>query len=81
MASSIFARNCFKRYYFSRAWFSSRNIGDITRNFETLGLQYSLEVKQDDIKTAYLKLAKRFHPDSVTEESNTEKFIEVLVMI
>ena len=81
MASYTLARNCFKRYYSSRAWFSSRNIGNITRNFETLGLQYNPEVKQEDIKTAYLKLAKRFHPDSVTEESNTEKFIEVLIVI
>ena len=67
MASYTLARNCFKRYYSSRAWFSSRSIGNITRNFETLGLQYNPEVKQEDIKTAYLKLVKRFHPDSVTD--------------
>ncbi|XP_018561108.1 dnaJ homolog subfamily C member 28 [Anoplophora glabripennis] len=32
---------------------------------------------QEQIRAAYLKLVKRYHPDSGTEEANTDKFHEV----
>lgn len=33
---------------------------------------------QEQIRAAYLKLVKRYHPDSGTEEANVDKFHEVM---
>lgn len=47
----------------------------LRRAFETLGLVQD-HCTQQDIREAYLRLAKRYHPDS-TLEANTDQFILV----
>lgn len=48
----------------------------LRRAFGTLGLVQD-ECTVEDIRNAYLDLAKRCHPDSRTMEASTERFILV----
>lgn len=56
--------------------FLMSNISHIFQKyFNTLGIEETND--QDKIKKAYLKLVKRYHPDSGTDEANADKFQEV----
>lgn len=48
---------------------------EILTAVETLGLGNSATI--DEIKKAYKELAKKFHPDTGNQSSDSEKFIEV----
>ena len=49
------------------------------RAFQTLGLEQDRCTPQD-VRKAYITLAKRHHPDSTTLEADTDKFILVRVL-
>lgn len=51
----------------------------LRRAFGTLGLvqDESCECTEEDIRNAYLNLAKRYHPDSRTMEADADQFISV----
>lgn len=40
-------------------------------------LNISEDSDQEEIRKAYIKLVKRYHPDSGTNEANADKFAEV----
>jgi DnaJ family protein C protein 28 len=40
-------------------------------------LNISEDSNQEEIRKAYIKLVKRYHPDSGTNEANADKFAEV----
>jgi hypothetical protein len=48
----------------------------LRRAFVTLGLVQD-ECSGEDIRAAYISLAKRYHPDSGTKEADTDRFITV----
>lgn len=48
---------------------------DFQRCYKVLEIDESSD--QEQIRMAYLQLVKRYHPDSGTEEANSDKFHEV----
>lgn len=48
----------------------------LRRAFQTLGLQQE-DCTPESIRTAYITLAKKYHPDSTSPEADTDKFISV----
>ena len=48
----------------------------LRRAFGTLGLVQD-ECTEEDVKKAYLKLARQHHPDSRTAEADSDRFIMV----
>lgn len=60
----------------SVAWDQESPSAKLKRSFQTLGLVQD-ECSQEDIRKAYLSLAKIYHPDSRNPEANTDQFIQV----
>ena len=60
-------------HFHNRHWILSSD--HIKVYFQRLDLQVDSTVQ--DIKDAYIRLARRYHPDAQTSEASTEKFTEV----
>lgn len=52
-----------------------RDHSDIKVCYKVLGV--SDESSNDEVKEAYLKLAKQYHPDSGSQSSNAETFVDI----
>lgn len=50
--------------------------GKLKMSFQLLGLVQD-ECSEGDVRRAYIKLAKIFHPDSSSSQANSDKFSEV----
>lgn len=59
------------------AWEELTSSGRLGRAFGTLGLIQD-QCTVEDIRKAYIRLAKKYHPDSALE-ADTEKFISVSI--
>lgn len=48
----------------------------LSRSFQLLGLEQD-KCGQEEIKKAYIRLVKKYHPDSSSGKANAERFSEV----